>query len=140
MTCGYSIVKTFYICGMKKWIRTASSIYLAVLYCLAIVFYNNSSAAVDPSFAKDLQKDAGRCVLFASPDLFATEAQVVNLIKNFEKLPFSTQKNFSDRFVACVRTAELYIVNTFSRYICYSINVVERFEQADIIFPFQYFW
>ncbi len=125
---------------MKEWIRMASSVYLAVLYCLAIVFYNSSSAAVDPSFAKDLQKEAGHCVLFASPDLFATEAQVVNFVKNLEKLPLSAQKNFTDRFVACVRTAELYIVNTVSRYIYYSINEVERFEQADIIFPFQYFW
>jgi hypothetical protein len=125
---------------MKEWVRIVSSIQLAVLYCVAVVFYSSSSGALNSSFVNDQSNNAGHCFLFASPDIFAAEAQAISVIKEFEKLPFSAQKNYLNRFVTCVRTAELHLVSIFTRYIYHSHNEVERLLQTDIIFPFQYFW
>ena len=125
---------------MKEWARIVSSIQLAILYSIAVIFYSSTSAAFATSHTADLPADGGRCLLLATPELFATEAQVASFIKNLEKLPFSTQKNYTDRFAVCNRTVESYLVNTFARYIYYSHYEVERFEEPDIIFPFQYFW
>ncbi|HOW25355.1 MAG TPA: hypothetical protein PK711_06755 [Bacteroidales bacterium] len=125
---------------MKNWVRIMASFELAVLYCFAVIYYSSISATLNPSIAGNIPADTGGCMLVAPPDLIATEAQVASFIKSFEKLPFAAQKNYLDRFVACIRTAELYMVNTFSRYIYHAHYEVDRFEQPDIIFPFQYFW
>lgn len=137
---GIAFYKTVYICGMKEWVRIVSSIQLAILYCFAVIFCSNGSAALTSSNVTDLPADGGGYLLLASSEWFATEAQSLNLIKNFEKLPFSAQKNYVDRFVACIRTVELFLVNTYSRYIYHSLYEVDRLQLTDIIFPFQYFW
>ena len=125
---------------MTNRVRIVTSVQLTVLYCFAVVFYNSDIGILGSSFAGDRFSDYEQYFVSSSPNLLTSAIRSEYITTEFEKLPISVQKNNLNKFTTCDRIAELHINSTFSKYIIYSIIEVERFQQTDIIFPFQYFW
>jgi len=101
--------------------------------------YSNSILTSNATFYKDpLTEDESYFLLF-SANLYSPAVNTKN-INGFPDLPYSILKNYLNKFSACFKEVELFHEITFSKYIFYTGNIIVRFQQTDIIYPFHYFW
>jgi hypothetical protein len=62
---------------------------------------------------------------------------LVNVINN---LPSPNIKNSMFKLLKCPAIAEDLFNTAFTKYQYFSLNILMRFFETDIIFPFHYFW
>ena len=123
-----------------KLLQRLALLFILIPYCLAIILYGNSVVTSDANFSNEQSKSDDKCLIFLSADLLCPTAQSENNIREFSKLPTTSPKNHFNSLIARAKAEESIILFTFSKYSFYSHNIVDRFQQTDIIFPFQYFW
>jgi hypothetical protein len=91
------------------------------------------------TFSQDASTEDESNFLLFSANLFCPAVNAKNY-SGFTDIPFSFLKNYLNKFSACPKEAEIFHEITFSKYIFYAGNIIVRFQQTDIIFPFHYFW
>lgn len=77
---------------------------------------------------------------YISPELFFHTPQYESPVNAVNKLPHPTFKNSPFKLFVCSSLAEYAYRTVFTLYRFFSVNILVRFFETDIIFPFHYFW
>lgn len=125
---------------MKKSLRIISLLNIAILFCYFIGNCSNSFAATETYSPID-KSTQDICYFKNQPaNTFGYAINNENNYNCFNNLTSSSQKNKYYDFATCGNSTASAIENTVSEYIYYIENIVVRFSQTDIIFPFHNFW
>ena len=125
---------------MKIYKKIIAFMHIIILYYFTIVFYSISAVTLGDTFSKTQSSGDESYYFLFSSNLFCPAAQTENIVKDYNELSSSSHKNHFNSFVDRSRAKETLLLISFSKYVFYSINLAERFQPTDIIFPFHYFW
>jgi len=125
---------------VKKRIRIIARLTISVLYCFIISLYSGNALPHSSAFSKLTKSESKNCSTLLASDLLSHTAQATLSAPAFTAAPSSSLKNPFNDFLAWVKTTDRVFFSTFSQYSFYSQNLLIRFRQTDVIFPFHYFW
>lgn len=129
-----------YLCGVKKTIRIIALLNISVLYCFIISLYSGNALTHSSAFSKLTKSESKNCCTLPASDLLCHTAQATISAPAFTTAPSSSLKNPFNDFWAWAKLTDGVFFSTFLQYSFYSQNLLIRFRQTDIIFPFHYFW
>jgi len=122
--------------------KNASAIVLVnflVLYGLSLSLFGSQIIGSDNSSAKNRPCNNESYYAINPLDSFRHCIKTENLVDGFNNLPVTTLKKHFNAFSTKIKTAELFHINEFAKYITYTKSTVIDFEQSDIIYPFHFF-
>lgn len=125
---------------MKKTSRILAVLTTLFLYCFVISLYSSNAFADSTTFLKHSNSETEQYNSVLSSKLLSHTPPSESSVNLFNSVSPSSLKNSFKEFSACIKAIENSFFHTFSQYSFYSQNVLVRLKQADIIFPFHYFW
>lgn len=128
-----------YFCEMKKSRKIIALFHVIILYYFTLFFYSTSLETFNPS-SDGLSSWNESCYLLFSGNLYSSDTQLQNIIKELKEHPTPFPKNHFKDSIDHSNTEGSSFLIRFSKFILYKKNIVRRFQTADIIFPFHYFW
>lgn len=129
-----------YLCQMKRILRRIKLVPFAILYFFFLSFYSVLSSCTNSFLLPLTPLDKGSHITLASSDLLCHAIKTESLVNALNGLPNTSLKKNLNKCSDAFKTQEQSLFNTFSQCTFYSKNVILRFHQTDIIFPFHYFW
>lgn len=124
---------------MKKYISVTFLVNFLVLYGLSLSLYSSKIIGSDPFSTQNRPCNTESYYTIGPLDSFRHSIKTENLVNGFNNLPVTTLKKHFNAFSTKIKTAELFHINEFAKYISYTKDAVIDFEQSDIIYPFHYF-
>jgi hypothetical protein len=122
---------------VKKSLRIIGLLNISILYCFVISLYSGHTFGYNPDFSKLTNSKTESYYSVVTANLFCHTTQTESSVNVF---PVTSLKTVAQQFSVCGKITEQLLFNVFSQYRFYSQNVLTRFTQTDIIFPFHYFW
>lgn len=124
---------------MKRYVKIIAMLSVLVLYGFIAVHYSSALVPYE-TVSKNQPANNGNSFSMVPADLYCHLIQTENSVRDFSRLPVPSLKNQLNVFLACTRSAELSLLNSYSKYIFNAKNSITWFRAVDIIFPFHYFW
>jgi hypothetical protein len=124
---------------VKKYVSVTFLVNFLVLYGLSLSLFGSQNICSNNSSAKNRPYENESYYAISPLDSFRHCTKTENLINGFNNLPVTTLKKHFNAFSTKIKTAELFHVNEFAKYISYTKEAVIDFEQSDIIYPSHYF-
>ncbi|MBU1013757.1 MAG: hypothetical protein KKG99_12195 [Bacteroidetes bacterium] len=124
---------------MKKNVSAIVLVNFLVLYGLSLSLFDSQIIGSDNSSAKNQPCENESYYAINPLDTLRHCIKTENLVDGFNNLPVTALKKHFNAFSTKIKTAELFHINEFAKYISYTKNAVIDFEQSDIIYPFHFF-
>ena len=126
---------------MKKIWGIAALFTLFILYNFVVSSY--SSSGFDATPVAETQQHCSPAEndhASISESSLCQTAPIESLVSVVNPVPPSSPKNPFHDFAAFIQTSEQIIATRFQQYHFFSKNILIRFFQTDIIYPFHCFW
>jgi len=126
---------------VKKIWGIAALLNLFILYNFVVSSYSSSGFDATPvSAAQQHCSPAENDHSSISESSLCQTAPIESLVSVVNPVPPSSPKNPFHDFAAFIQTSEQIIATRFQQYHFFSKNILIRFFQTDIIYPFHCFW
>lgn len=125
---------------MKKRLRIIALLNISVLYCFVISLYSGNASTYSSAFSKLTKSESKNCSALTVSDFLCHVPHAEVAAPAFTTAPPSSLKTPFNEFLDWAKLTEQVFFSSFSQYSFYSQNLLIRFRQTDIIFPFHYFW
>lgn len=129
-----------YLCRVKRNAKIVTWFYLAVLLSFTAVFFDRSFFFNDPEYSVLIPVDGQQNSFLLPADLTDPVIPSGNSIQTAVQAPVFLIKNQINHLIFCSKSAELVIWKFFTNYHFFASNIILRFRNPDIVFPFKYFW
>jgi len=123
---------------IRKTIRTAFLLLIVLYSFLSGPYHRNMASCTGSSEGRSAQDHAYAATLSATAD--GSAGQPEELASGSGTIPAPFLKNQVNDYSRYQCAAAFFLLNLFSRYIVYSVNIPLDFPKTDIAFPFHYFW
>lgn len=122
---------------MKKQLKFFGIAVFVALYCFVIGVNSNSLKSTIKFTQQTAQENyfsvSSAGIIFHTP-------QTENTVNTVNKLPVFSGRNPLTGLWAMVKVTEQLLQNQFSHYGFFLKNFPIKFQKADIIYPFHFFW
>jgi len=125
---------------MKARIKQIIAIQISILYCFVIGWLNPAMPIGQQNREQQKQIPANSSFSCADITLFTAGLQQKNTLSIGQSIvPCFSKVNPNDLYTA-VRSYSHLLTHATTAYIFYQVNIAFRLQEADIVFPFHYFW
>jgi len=123
---------------VKKFINITEIIFVALLYCYAVGFVNNTPN--NPALIKSSGSEKETYFSVVAVNLYHHTTQSENSLHSLSKIPTRTIEEPFYKFSLIKENTERLMVHSFAHYTSFSLNFLILYRKFNIIFPFHNFW
>ncbi len=106
---------------------------------IVIGIYSNNAVKSNAISVESNAANDELCLSINAVKYFHT-LQTESFVNVMNNLPSPNFKNSMFKLLKCPAIAEEFFNSAFAKYHYFSHNILMRFYETDIIFPFHYFW
>jgi hypothetical protein len=124
---------------VRKILRISGFYTGLILVSLLVSFYTPAILIPDAAFSQEPLNTGQSSFLPFTVDLFGP-ANTNRTYSGTSDIPVSFANQSLNKFITFQEAAIIFRKIFISRYVFYARNIIVRLQEADIIYPFHYFW
>lgn len=125
---------------LKKTFKIIALLNISALYCFIISLYSSRAFVYTSDFSQFNEAESKYYKSALLSDLLCHIVQAEVSATALHNTPSPSSKNPFSGFLYCFKTTAKLFPDNLSRYSFCSQNHLVRLQQANLIFPFHYFW